>query len=525
MPSMLDDVLERINAAQGIASPEIKQTLDVVKDWAWAPNPGPQTEAYLCEADELLFGGEPGGGKTDLVIGLSLTAHSRSLVMRRTNKEADKLVDRYAEVLGTRKGYNSQDGVWRFRRRIIDIGGCQLEGDKQKRKGIPHDLKAFDQLEDFTESMYLFIITWNRAANKEQRSRIVSTCNPPTTPEGMWIVRRWAAWLDPNHPKPAKSGEIRWYARNKDGSREFEVDDVGPHMIDGELVYAKSRCFIRSELADNPDLAETDYQRTLDSLSEDLRAMRKGDFTARIEDQLFQCIPSEWVRMAQERWSKTLPAGVPMCAIGVDASGGGKDPMVLAPRYDGYYPELTKIPGSEIPKDRLGAHCAGIIISHRRDKAIIIVDMSGGYGGAIYEKLKENDIEVLPHKGAEASVRRTKDHLYKFVNKRTEVFWKFREALDPDQPGGSPIALPHDTRLFAQLVTPTFEATPNGIKLQTKEDVMERLGHSPDEADAVVMSWAAGPTYVTHGTMWMEEYGFGGKRRRPSVQMSKGPRR
>ena len=37
---------------------------------AWVPNPGPQTEAFVCQADELFYGGEAGGGKTDLGIGL-----------------------------------------------------------------------------------------------------------------------------------------------------------------------------------------------------------------------------------------------------------------------------------------------------------------------------------------------------------------------------------------------------------------------------------------------------------------------
>lgn len=29
----------------------------------WCPNPSPQTAAYYCEADQLLYGGEAGGGK------------------------------------------------------------------------------------------------------------------------------------------------------------------------------------------------------------------------------------------------------------------------------------------------------------------------------------------------------------------------------------------------------------------------------------------------------------------------------
>ena len=51
---------------------------------------GPQAEAYHCEADELFFGGSAGSSKTDLGLGLALTAHRRSLILRRVNKDALK---------------------------------------------------------------------------------------------------------------------------------------------------------------------------------------------------------------------------------------------------------------------------------------------------------------------------------------------------------------------------------------------------------------------------------------------------
>jgi hypothetical protein len=47
---------------------------------AWVPNPGPQAQAFLCEADELFYA-EAGGKKTDLGIGLALTEHKRSLLL------------------------------------------------------------------------------------------------------------------------------------------------------------------------------------------------------------------------------------------------------------------------------------------------------------------------------------------------------------------------------------------------------------------------------------------------------------
>jgi hypothetical protein len=321
----------------------------------------------------------------------------------------------------------------------------------------------------------------------------------------MWVVERWAPWLDPKHPNPAKDGEIRWFT-NVDG-KDTEVDGQGPHNINGRRVMAKSRTFIRAKLKDNAHLTRTDaYQRTLDALPEELRAAyAEGKFDAGIKDAPFQCIPTEWIRAAMMRWQPMPPNGVPMCAMGVDASGGGQDPMMIAPRHDGWFPRLIEIPGKEIPQMRAGAYCAGQVVSYRRDNAIVVIDMGGGYGGPTMEKLRENDIECVPHKGAEASVVRTKDKQLGFFNKRSEVIWKFREALDPSQAGGSPIMLPDDPVLLGDLAAPTFEVTARGIKVEPKEDVCDRLGRSTDRGDAVVMSWSAGPTYVDSGRIWMQK--------------------
>ena len=93
---------------------------------AWVPNPGPQTQAFLCEA-----------GKTDLGIGLALTAHKRSLLLRRINKDAVKIKPRIEEILGHDTGYNGQLQRWRLGERQIDIAGCEQESDKQRFKGDP----------------------------------------------------------------------------------------------------------------------------------------------------------------------------------------------------------------------------------------------------------------------------------------------------------------------------------------------------------------------------------------------------
>jgi hypothetical protein len=522
----LDEIVARLGVLpEKERKAVVAHAMQATRDMPWCPNPGPQTDAFYSEADEVFYGGQAGPGKTDLLVGLSLTAHRRSLLLRRTHKEAGKLAARYEEILGTRDGWNGQDMVWRLSDRHIDIGGCQLEDDKQKYKGDPHDLIGFDEVSDFSESQYEFIITWCRSVTPGQRCRVVAAGNPPTRPGGLWVIRRWAAWLDPRHHHPAKPGELRWYVIGDDG-KEHEVDGPGPHIVGNKPTRARSRTFIRGRLEDNPDLAATNYDATLAALPAQLRdAYREGRFDASLKDDPWQVIPTAWVQAAQQRWTPRPPPGVPMCAIGVDVAQGGEDETVLAIRHDGWFAALIGVAGKLTPD---GPAVAGLVVQHRRDGAVVVIDMGGGYGGAALGHLIKNNIECIPHRGMEPSTKRTQDRRMGFFNKRSEVIWRFREALDPSQPQGSPIALPDDPGLVADLTAPSFEMTPRGWKVESKEDVCKRLGRSTDRGDAVVMAWAHGEHIVNQRGGWagygegeMGTVGQPGGHRRPEVVHSR----
>ena len=496
--SLLDDVLAKLEVLPDDQKRDVvEQAMAATADRLWVPNPGPQSDAYFSDADELFYGGSAGGGKSDLMIGLSLTEHKRSLILRRTNKEASKLFERYRDIIGHRDGWNGQESVWRLPDgRVIDIGGCQLEDDKQKYKGTPHDLIAFDEVSDFTESQFTFITIWNRAADPGQRCRVVAAGNPPTRPEGYWVVRYWAPWLDPTHPNPAKPGELRWFLGG------VEVDGPGPYNVDGKDVAARSRTFMPAKLEDNPDLAATNYDAVLAGLPEALRmAYREGRFDIEASDDHWQAIPTSWVREAQARWSTRPPEGVPMCAIGVDVAQGGTDNTVLAIRHDGWFAPLHAVPGTQTPG---GTDVAGLVIAKRRDNAKVIVDIGGGWGGDAFAHLRENGVDAVSYMGVKASANRTLDRQLRFANIRTEAYWRFREALNPDQLGGSPIALPDDRELLADLTAPTYEPTPGGIKLEAKDKLVKRIGRSPDRGDAVVMAWFSGPKAITDLKNWKE---------------------
>ena len=459
----------------------------------WAPNPGPQADAYDCQADELFYGGQAGGGKTDLGLGLALTQHKRSLILRRVNKDALKLVERTAEIIGYRNGYNGQLQRWKLDERLIQFAGCEHEDDKQRFKGDPHDLIFFDEGTDFLDTQYRFIVGWNRSADCDQRCRVVVGSNPPTTPDGLWVIKHWAPWLDPLHPRPAHPGELRWFTTGTDGE-DTEVDGRGPHPIKGEAVPARSRSYIPARLEDNPDLRRTGYAAVLAGLPEELRrAYRDGNFGAGLKDHDFQVIPTAWIEAAQGRWREGAGRGIAMTSIGLDVAQGGADCTVLAARHGGWYAPLLRKSGHDT---RDGSAVAAAVVALRRDRCPVVVDVGGGFGGDTVARLKDNGIPVAGFNGANGSMAKTRDGQLGFFNRRAEAWWRMREELDPGQDGGSILALPPDASVKADLAAPRWELTARGIKIEDKDAIRKRLGRSPDEGDAIVMCMSEGTRAV-----------------------------
>jgi len=452
----------------------------------------------ICDADELLYGGAAGGGKTDLLLGLSLTQHRSSVIFRRElaqMKGAEGIISRSEEIVGNAGKLNRSDWVWRGLPggRSVEFAGVPHEHSKNRYKGRPHDLKAFDELTEFTRSQYRFLIIWNRTSIKDQRCRVVATTNPPVTEDESWVIDEWAPWLDPEYPEPAEPGELRYYTYK--GDQLVWFSEPGPVEIDGEMRDLKSRTFIPASLDDNPYLLETGYDKVLDALPEELReAFKKGDFKRGLAANPLQVIPTAWVKAAQERWKKLkeedFEPGVPMTQMGVDPSRGGRDSTVIVPRYGDYVPEIIEYPGKAVPD---GNTAAAYMIAHHKDNAMAVVDVIG-YGSSAYDIAKDS-IPCYPFNASEGSERRDKSGKFKFVNKRAEAYWKLREMLDPKS--DYEIALPDDNKLRQELCAPNFKVVKSGIQIESKDSIKDKIGRSPDRADGVVYAFYEANTWLS----------------------------
>lgn len=445
--------------------------------------------AYESEANIIGYGGAAGGGKSDLLLGLAFNKHRKSRIFRRLYADLDDLVTRGDDiqdgacsfVWGQKKRWDTPDG------RIIQVGAVQHDKDLKKYKGRPADLMAFDEAVDFPEHYVRFLMGWLRTTDPNQKTQVVLTFNPPTDPSGEWIIQFFSPWLnesDPLYPYP--QGELLWYIRKDD--KDVLVESGEPVEIDGEMYYPKSRTFIKATVQDNPYLMQDNqYLSQLNSLPEPLRSQLKdGNFTISLADDRWQAIPTEWVLQCEARWQIQDKPDLTMRSMGVDPARGGADTFTIAKLYGSYFDEITEKEGVKTTDGAIGASLVLDEIGIK-DKPAIAVDVIG-IGSSVYDYLKaDKRLDVHPVNVGSGSTATSSDGKYGFANLRSEIWWKFREALDPKS--NQNIALPPLRRLRQELRAPRFSIVGGKIKVEGKEDIRKRIGRSTDAADAVLMAW------------------------------------
>lgn len=477
----------------------------------WQPNPGPQQNAVDSLADELFFGGAAGGGKTYGLLGIAATAHQRSIIFRKEYVQFREIEDK-ARILYENYGtWDSDNRRWRLSDgRIVELGALKTDESHKKFHGNPHDFVAFDELTHFTEIEYRLLQAWNRSPIPGQRCRVIATGNPPTDLAGMWVTKRWAAWLDPSHANPAADGELRWYISYYRDGQEIEqevldgtpvIDPTGriePGTNEPAILRPRSRTFIRSWLKDNPYQNTDEYATVLDSLPEFMRRrFRDGDFTAMETDDEFQCLPSEHIDACVARWVDPDYANPPLelTALGIDPSRGGADNAVVAPIYGGIAGRLILLPGSLTRTPDL---LVEKIVRNHRPGAALMID-TNNVGSAIYDALVRMGFSPIPVVAQEASKKTDKNKIYKFRNVRAAMWWQFREMIDPAS--GLFIAIPPDNDLIAELKAPRVQYMAGGtIQIQSKDEIRTKLHRSTDRADAVIMGYYQPIDYSVYTT-------------------------
>lgn len=246
---------------------------------------------------------------------------------------------------------------------------------------------------------------------------------------------------------------------------------------------------------------KTQHKKWLDDWGEDsdfFRIRVRGMFP---RASALQLIPSDWTSAAMKR--EASYSLMDPLIIGIDIARGGDDNNVIYCRrgLDARTIPPVVIPGSETrDTTRFIAKVCTLVQDHKPDA--VFVD-STGVGGPVADQLRRlmPGVVIIDVNFASAA---PDGH---YANMRTYMWWKMREAIRAG------LAIGTGVELEEELTSPEYYHNQRDqIALEKKEDIKKRLGMSPDNADALALTFAMPVMKLQHQAG--QPYGSGNEAQR-----------
>lgn len=236
------------------------------------PNPK-QRVAHASDADELLYGGAAGGGKSEwlLIEGVATCLETPGVevaLFRRTYEELESsLILRSQALIPKALGrYQAGRKRWVFKNKsILWFRYCARESDVFRYQSAAWVMLGIDEATHFTEYQYKYLISRVRTRRKGVKVKVRLASNPGNVGHA-WVKRRFIK------PVSVETGGVA----------------VVPFMTWRPVPPAErptqkmmSRCFVPAKVQDNTALMDSDpdYYWRLQTLPEDERKMlSEGDW-------------------------------------------------------------------------------------------------------------------------------------------------------------------------------------------------------------------------------------------------------
>ncbi len=305
----------------------------------WEPQPGPQSSALLADwCDELFYGGERGGGKSDFQLGyqedgaLSYEGKSRGIMFRKTYTELEELQSRAMEIFpssgGVYKASSSVDypfsNCWFWPNGAsVKMRYIEHERDYGRYHGHQYSHLSMDEVTEYaTPNGYLKMLSTLRNANGVPCTARL-TGNPGGVGHG-WVKARYIDVAQPMIP--------------------FTDEESG-----------FTRIFIPSKLSDNQKLLKSDpnYRKRILASTQGNDVLKKawleGDwnivagayFNNWSQDIIIEpfIIPAHWTRLISGDWGSAKPFSFGWWAIASDDThvNGHWIPKGAMIRYQEWY--------------------------------------------------------------------------------------------------------------------------------------------------------------------------------------------
>lgn len=263
----------------------------------WENASRPQQLFHQCRADEIMYGGAAGGGKSraireDAFDNCVRYPGSNILILRRTFPELEKdmiskTLDEWPQEVAD---YKVGRRVWEFHNGSkVHFGYLDSLTDKYKFQSAEFNIVYWDELTHFHEEMYVYLLSRIRSSIPGVPLQMKSASNPGNIGNA-WVKKRFKIYENPDNVK-------------------FEAPG------------GRTRCFIPAKLADNRVLSDADplYIKRLEELPEyERKILLDGDWNVlagaafpewQHSEHVMEPmpIPGGWRKWAALDWGGTKP--------------------------------------------------------------------------------------------------------------------------------------------------------------------------------------------------------------------------
>lgn len=160
--------------------------------------------------------------------------------------------------------------------------------------------------------------------------------------------------------------------------------------------------------------------------------------------------------------------------LGVDVARFGMDTTVIFPRQG-----LAAFKFVEMRGARSHDIAARVMAAKAKwNSEVELVDGTGGFGAGVVDSLIQAGQSPMEIHFSGKAINP------KYFNKRSEMWFEMSEWI---KRGG---ALPKDMSLKKELLAPTYSFKNGKLYVEEKDQIKQRLGYSPDRADALALTFA-----------------------------------
>lgn len=460
----------------------------------WRPQVGMQTRFLSAPETDVFYGGEAGGGKSAALLMdasryVNFPDYS-AIIFRRTYTALEELLHRAVQLythpsIGAKFNSSKHRFTWPGGARIR-FAHLQHLKDIYTHQGQDYDYIGWDELPQFPKLAFTYLFSRLRGTNRHIRRYMRATGNPDG--EGLLWVK--ARYIDVLPPLTTRAFLTR-------GDYDVPVPLGTPESTTRRYVPC-----IRSEnvalMANDPE-----YEARLNMLPEAQKnALKYGIWTTL--DQPDQLVSGTWWQAALDG-KNPFKDGAP--ALGCDYAHMGKDKTVIITGH-GNRPETIEA----WPKTRTTTVADLIVerLSKWGEQGWGGVD-GVGPGVGVWDNLIAHHPKwahrISPCNHKDPKFDEKWSTRYEFDNLRSQMWWKFRDDMeygridlshlqgmivpDPDNPGEVKVIGGTDflRALQEEILAHTYRVHNGKIIIISKEELRdaEKLGHSPDFADALVI--------------------------------------